>query len=85
MIKDAIVQSGESDGRHMPCGECCGGHLRILGARAPLRGLFGNLRCSAPEMRSEINADQSTFVRPFVLVAPTAEENEAARPRGLDL
>jgi hypothetical protein len=49
-------------------------------ARASLRDLFRNLRCSAPEMRSEVTPDGSTFLRPFVLVAPTAEVNDATGP-----
>jgi hypothetical protein len=69
----------------MPCRESCGGHLRIPGARAPLRDLFRNLPCAALEMRSGIHPERSTFLRPFVLVVPTAKENEPTPPRGLDL
>jgi len=53
--------------------------------RAPLRDLFRNLRWSAPEVRSEITANGSTILRPFVLVAPIAGETEAARPGDCDL
>ena len=80
MIKDAIVQSRESNGRNSRVEKVAAVTCESRARDAPLRDLFRNLRCSVPEMRSEITPDGSTFLRPFVLFAPTAEENEVRAP-----